>query len=147
MKYVYFLFSSMMLLGLVTGCGSNKELQERAPAQFQEVYFSTDDSGVNLYIPVAVIQDNRVKLESVYFKGMKSDLAQDEEQPNLYVANFGVPQGDFVMSDDPKEEYGNKAPQKPEKSPFEIDKDEAILVFTQAGKTKYYKLTGITEKN
>lgn len=147
MKYVYFLVSSIVMLGLFTGCGSNKELQERAPAQFQDVYYMKEDSGMNLYIPVAVIQDNRVQLESVYFQGMKSDLEQDESRPNLYVANFGIPQSDYIMSSDPKEEYGNKAPQKPEKSPFDIDEDEAILVFSQGGQTKYYKLTGIEEKN
>ena len=45
-----------------------------------------------------------------------------------------------------KKEYGNKPPQMPEDSPFMIEKDEAILVFTQNDKLKYYKLTGIVEK-
>ena len=50
------------------------------------------------------------------------------------------------MDVDPKKEYGNKMPQMPEESPFKIDQDEAILVFGQNEKTKFYKLTGIVEK-
>ncbi|HEY9184386.1 MAG TPA: hypothetical protein VIM94_03575 [Salegentibacter sp.] len=146
MKAPFFLFS-IVLLSILSSCGSNKELQERAPAQFNEVYYSQTENGLNLYIPVAVIQENRVKLESVYFRGMHSALNLDAEKPNLYVASFATGKGDKIMHEDPKEEYGNKAPQAPKESPFKIESDEAILVFKQNEKTKYYKLTGIEERN
>ncbi|WP_081208085.1 hypothetical protein [Salegentibacter sediminis] len=146
MKAPFFLFS-IVLLSVLSSCGSNKELQERAPAQFNEVYYSETEDGLDLYIPVAVIQENRVQLESVYFRGMHSPLQLDAEKPNLYVASFALGKGDKIMHEDPKEEYGNKAPQAPEKSPFEIKEDEAILVFKQTDKTKYYKLTGIEQRN
>jgi len=95
---------------------------------------------------VAVIQDNRVNLESVYFRGMKSPLVQDSEQTNLFKANFST-NGMGIMSSDPAEENKNRVPQKPEDVPFDIEDNEAILVFSQNNKTKYYKLTGIEEKN
>lgn len=145
MKKLLFLFSSIFALSFVTGCASNKELQERAPAQFQDVYYTPSENGLDLHIPVAVIQDNRVNLESVYFRGMKSPLVQDSEQSNLFIANFRT-NGMDIMSSDPAEENKNRLPQKPEKVPFEIEDDEAILVFTQNDKTKYYKLTGIQEQ-
>ncbi|MDX1426213.1 MAG: hypothetical protein R3206_00150, partial [Salegentibacter mishustinae] len=72
MKKLLFLFSSIFALILITGCGSNKELQERAPAQFQDIYCTQGENGLDLHIPVAVIQDNRVSMDSVYFRGMKS---------------------------------------------------------------------------
>ena len=134
------------MLVLFASCGSNKDLQERAPAQFSEVYYTYDSNGIELNIPVTSIQDQRISLDAVYFHGMKSTLMQNEEKPNLYVANFRMGSGDMVMHEDPKEEYGNKPPQLPEKSPFSIDDDEAILVFTQDDQIKYYKLTGIVEK-
>ena len=134
------------MLVLFASCGSNKDLQERAPAQFSEVYYTYDSNGIELNIPVTSIQDQRISLDAVYFHGMKSTLMQSEEKPNLYVANFRMGSGDMVMHEDPKEEYGNKPPQLPEKSPFSIDDDEAILVFTQDDQIKYYKLTGIVEK-
>lgn len=146
MKKLLFLFSSIFALSLITGCGSNKELQERAPAQFQNIYYIQGENGLDLHITVAVIQDNRVNLESVYFRGMKSPLVQDSEQTNLFTANFNT-NGMDIMSSDPTEENKNRVPQKPEKMPFEIEDDEAILVFSQNDKTKFYKLTGIKEQH
>ena len=146
MKKLLFLLSSIFALTLITGCGSNKELQERAPAQFQDIYYTEGENGLDLYIPVAVIQENRVSMDSVYFRGMKSPLVRDSEQTNLFIANFSTGAMD-IMSIDPAEENKNRLPQRTEKVPFEIQDDEAILVFTQNNKTKYYKLTGIEAQN
>lgn len=147
MKKLLFLFSSIFALTLITGCGSNKELQERAPAQFQDIYYTQGENGLDLHIPVAVIQDNRVTMDSVYFRGMKSPLVQDKEQTNLFTANFSTADGMDIMSSDPAEENKNRVPQKTEKMSFELEDDEAILVFSQNDKTKYYKLTGIEAQN
>ena len=138
--------AGIFILTLFASCGSHKDLQERAPAQFNEVYYTYTSNGIQLNIPVAAIQDQRMTMDAVYFHGMKSDLKQSEEKPNLYVANFRMGSEDMVMHEDPKEEYGNRPPQLPEESPFSIEEDEAILVFTQNDKLKYYKLTGIVEK-
>ncbi len=146
MKKLLFLLSSIFALTLITGCGSNKELQERAPAQFQDIYYTEGENGLDLYIPVAVIQENRVSMDSVYFRGMKSALVRDSEQTNLFIANFSTGAMD-IMSIDPAEENKNRIPQRTEKVPFEIQDDEAVLVFTQNNKTKYYKLTGIEAQN
>ncbi|MBI6116188.1 hypothetical protein [Salegentibacter maritimus] len=146
MKKLLFLLTGIFALSLVTSCGSNKELQERAPAQFQDIYYTENENGLDLYIPVAVIQENRVSMDSVYFRGMKSPLVRDSEQTNLFIANFSTGAMD-IMSIDPAEENKNRLPQRTEKVPFEIQDDEAILVFTQNNKTKYYKLTGIEAQN
>ncbi len=147
MKNVFKIIFSLAFIGLLMSCGNSKELQERSPAQFQEAYYNTDEEGLNLHLPVAVIQDNMLSLDSIYFRGMRSPLIQDEEQSNLYKAHFATGGGDRVMHEDPKEENVNKVPQRPEKSPFPIDDDEAIVVFTQNGETKYYKIGGIAEEN
>lgn len=146
MKNALQLMTGIFIFTLFSSCGSNKDLQERAPAQFNEVYYSYTSNGIQLNIPVAAIQDERITMDAVYFHGMKSDLKQSEEKPNLYVANFRMGSDDMIMHEDPKEEYGNKPPQLPKKSPFSIEDDEAILVFTQNDKIKYFKLTGIVEK-
>ena len=138
--------AGVFMLVLFASCGSNKDLQARIPAQFSDVYYTYDSNGIELNIPVTSIQDERISLDAVYFHGMKSPLVKSEEKPNLYVANFRMGSDDMIMHEDPKEEYGNKPPQLPEKSPFSIDEDEAILVFTQNDQVKYYKLTGIVEK-
>lgn len=145
-KSLFFLFGIFTLV-LFASCGSNKDLQEQVPAQFNDAYYTYNSNGIELSIPVITIQDERISLDAVYFHGMKSDLKKSEEMPNLYVAKFRMGMGDVVMHEDPKKEYGNQLPQLPEKSPFSIEKDEAILVFTQDDKIKYYKLTGIVEKD
>lgn len=147
MKSFRFLLGGLLIFSLFLNCGSKRELQERAPAQFQQVYYSSGEDGLDLYLPVSVIQDEVISLDSVYFRGMKSPLVRDEERSSLYVANFATGEGDRVMHEDPEQEYGNRSPQRPEKSPFRIEDDEAVLVFTQNDQTKYYKLTGIEERN
>lgn len=146
MKNALHLIAGIFVLSLFTSCGSNKDLQERSPAQFNEVYYTYNSNGIKLNIPITAIQDQRVSMDAVYFHGMKSKLEKSQEKPNLYVANFRMGGDDMIMHEDPKKEYGNKPPQLPEESPFTIDDDEAILVFTQNNKIKYYKLTGIVEK-
>ncbi|MFV8225306.1 hypothetical protein [Christiangramia aquimixticola] len=146
MKRTLPLLAGIFILAIFASCGSNKDLQQRAPAQFSEISYTYNSNGISLHIPVKAIQENRVNLEAVYFHGMKSALIKSEDQPNLYVANFRMGSGEMVMDVDPAKEYGNKPPQMPEESPFSIEEDEAILVFTQNDKLKYYKLTGIVEK-
>ena len=145
MKNAVQFLAGVFFFTLFAACGSNKDLQERAPAQFGDVSYEYSSAGIRLSIPVVAIQEDRVSLDAVYFHGMKSLLKKSEEVPNLYVADFRLGTEDMVMHEDPKKEYGNQPPQLPEKSPFDIDDDEAILVFTEAGQKKYYKLTGIQE--
>lgn len=147
MKCFQVLIGGILLMILMIGCGSNKELQQRAPAQFQQPYYIMTQEGMELHLPVSVIQENRLSLDQVYFRGLRATVVQDEEQPNLYIAQFATGGGDRIMHEDPEREYGNRAPQKPEESPFKIEDDEAILEFTQNDETKYYKLTGIAERN
>ncbi len=146
MKFFQIIFS-FVFIGLLMSCGNSKDLQKRSPAQFQQAYYNSNSEGLNLYLPVAVIQNNRLELDSIYFRGMRSELQQDDERKNLFTAHFAIGEADKVMHVDPREESANKAPQKPQKSPFPIADDEAVLVFTQNGKTKYYKIEGIAKEN
>lgn len=147
MKTFYLFFSSLIVAALFTGCAGNKNLQERAPAQLGEAYIVTDASSMKLHIPVRSIQLDRVSLDSVYFRGRAAVLEQDPSTPGHYTALFNTGKPDLIMSSDPKEEYENKMPRTAAKSPFKLDDDEAVIVFSQNAKTKYYKLTGIKERS
>lgn len=147
MKFLYTLVSFVFITALFSNCGGSKILQEQAPAQFQQAYVVSGDNSLNLHIPVAVIQPERVDLRSVYFRGMKADLEQDPERPGIYVAKFNTGRGDMVMHKDPKEEYGNRAPQRVEKAPVEIDDNEAVLVYSEKGDIKFYKISNIEERS
>lgn len=145
MKYLYTFFSLMLVTALFSNCAGNKNLQETPPAQMQQAYVVSEGNTMNLYIPVTSIQEERINFNSVYFRGMKADLQQDPQRASLYVAKFNTGRGDMIMSSDPKEEYPNKAPQPVEKSPVDINDDEALLVFTEKGDIKFYKISGIRE--
>jgi len=147
MKYIYFLLSAVFITAIFSSCAGNKELEERPPAQFQQAYFTSTQDLIELYIPLVTIQSNQVALDSVYFRGLKSILQEDAQDPGVYFAQFYKGKQDLIMSSDPKEEYANKMPQKAEKVPFELQDDEALIVFTQNNKTKYFKITGILERS
>ena len=147
MKHLFPSLSFLLVFTMFTGCGSNQNLQEKAPANFQQVYYTKDASAIKLFIPVSAIQTERVTLNSVYFQDRKADLEMDINKPGIYVATFPIGKQDLIMSSDPREEYGNKVRAIPEKAPVDIEDDEAILVFTERGDIKFYKIRGIEERN
>lgn len=144
MKYIYLLFSSVIVTALFSNCAGSRELQETPPARFEQAYINSSAGFYELIIPINVNQENQVKLDSVYFRGSKAALIEDPSK-GVYTATFKSGKRDLIMSSDPKEEYANKAPQKPVKAPFEIKEDEAVIVYNQDEKTRYYKITGIKE--
>ena len=146
MKYLYFL-CSVMFITLFSNCAGNKNLADQPPAQIQQAYTVPGENSLLLYIPVSTIQEERIGLKSVYFRGMIADLQQDSEKPGLYVAKFNTGKGNYKMHSDPKKEYGNRPPQPVAKAPVEIEDNEAVLVFTENDKEKFYKITGIEERS
>lgn len=147
MKYLYFFISSIVITALFINCGGNKNLQEAPPVQMQQAYLTSNNNTTNVYIPVTSIQENRVSLDSVYFRGMAAPLERDAERPGVFKAEFRTGKEDYIMSSDPKEEYGNKPPQVRQEIPFKLEDDEAILVFSENENRKYYKITGIRERS
>jgi len=146
MKYLNLLLSASFVTILFASCAGNHGLQEKAPAIMDPAYYTTQGEAITLYIPVKTIQKNRVSLDSVYFRNKKTALIESPSSPGVYMATVIMEKPDMIMSSDPKEEYGNKMPQKMKKMDFELKDDEAILIFTQNSKVKYYKLTGVKER-
>lgn len=52
---------------------------------------------------------------------------------------------DIYMHQDASREYGNEAPNTKKNIPFELQKNEAILVYSVNGKNFYHKITGIKQ--
>jgi len=146
MKTLYLLLSASVVTILFASCAGNHGLQEKAPATIESSYYTMNGEVITLYVPVTTIQSNRVSLEEVYFRNKRANLITSPENPGVYMATFDMAKPDMIMSSDPKEEYGNKMPQKSEKMDFELNDDEAILIFTQNSKVKYYKLTDVKER-
>lgn len=146
MKTLYLLLSASIATILFASCAENHGLQEKAPANIENAYYTSQGENLTLYIPVNSLQTNRVSLDSVYFRSKKSILTTSPDSPGLYKATFNLGKTDLIMSSDPKEEFVNRMPQLNDKMDFELEDDEAILIFTQNSKVKYYKLTGVKER-
>lgn len=52
---------------------------------------------------------------------------------------------DRIMSGDPKAEYGNQPPPVSQDIPFELEDDEAVLLYSVNGLDAYHKITGLKE--
>lgn len=149
-----YLLGIIALFGL-SNCANGKKLQEKPPVAFEQAFYITSskadkNSGTDLqlFIPVNAYDDREVALDSVYFRGKKAKLEKLTNNENVYTAYFETAKkGDIIMSSDPREEYGNQAPIIPKDFPFELKADEAIISFEKGGKTGYYKITGIQEKD
>ncbi len=52
---------------------------------------------------------------------------------------------ELVMDKDPAAEYGNTAPDQEKKIPFDLEDDEAILLYTVSGLEGYHKISDIKQ--
>jgi hypothetical protein len=147
MKNVYFIMSVIIATALFSSCAGNKELQERAPAKFDQAFYTTQNDTLRLSIPVIAIQTNRISLDSVYFHGKVGKLNLDNSKPGVYYADFNIAKSDLVMSSDPKDEFANKVPDISPTTPFKLENDEAVIVYSQNEAIKYYKITNIVQRN
>lgn len=50
---------------------------------------------------------------------------------------------DKIMSADPRDEYGNRAPELEKKFPFDLMDDEAVVLYSVNGQESYHKVSGI----
>lgn len=142
---------------ILSNCANGKKLQEKPPVALQPAYYSTwqgdaktAGSGFILYIPLSATNDSKVELDSVYFRGKKAVLETKPDFPDVYLAYFRNDNSskthDIIMSSDPKEEYGNQAPVISEKIPFELEEDEAVVLYKKDGKKAYFRIKGIQKK-
>ena len=153
-----FFFGILILVGL-SNCANGKKLQEKeAPRVFEPAFYNTwqgndsnEGSGLNFFLPVRTSEEVAVIPDSVYFRGRSAKLELHPENALLYVGHFSLrperTEEDFVMSSDPREEYGNPIPQIKEETPFDLQHDEAVISYLKEGKRKYFKLTGIKKQD
>ncbi|NJW52018.1 hypothetical protein [Salinimicrobium oceani] len=155
MKPFLLLFSAFVILLSFSNCANGKQLQEKAPKAVKQPYYTSwtggvkaAGSGFNLFIPVE--ETASIIMDTVYFRGKKGILERDPSNEHLYVARFKIGatehDRDFVMHEDPKKEYGNQIPVVKEKIPFELAEGEAVVRYTENGKAKYFRLTGIQKR-
>jgi len=152
LKQIFKLLTLTVVMSSFSQCSSAQKLQKEAPTTFGDIYFEKRVSGIEegphgiaIYIEV---KDSKFQLDSVYFRGKAAKLKKNPQNNMQYIGSFITTpkhKKDLIISSDPKQEYGNKIPEKPIKIPFELAYNECVVSYKVKGKTKYYKLTNVTE--
>ncbi len=154
-QIIAFLFISVLFLGF-SGCGSvNTEtsdyLFEQNPpfrvedASFQKWVAGTPEggSGVNVFINFSDIQ-NGVVFKDIYFRGNKTEVVTSPAVRVQYVGYFkNEPKQDVLMDSNTVKEAANTPPVK---TPFQLNNDNAVISYQFNGKTGYFKIENLEEK-
>ncbi|MGS2763516.1 hypothetical protein [Sinomicrobium sp. M5D2P9] len=103
-------------------------------------------SGTNIFIPV--ISGSDIFLDSVYYRGMAAKLEKVQRGNYLvYIGRFTNRQKpDIIMHADPVKEVGNRPPEFPQSIPFELAEGEAVVSYSEKGRTGYFRISGVKEE-
>jgi hypothetical protein len=152
LKTLTFSIFVSVIMGSFSQCSGTKILQEKAPIHIDQVYCQKwiagvegGGSGLNIYIPV---EAGIPELDSVYFRGKVVKL-KIAEKGALYIGRFMSSlnqKKDIIMSNEPNAEYGNQAPEILQKFPFVLKETECVISYQKNGKTLYFKIKDIIEK-
>lgn len=142
----------MLLLIMNIQCASSQRIDKQNPIEIKKAFFQKwiagvegGGSGFTLYIEVDATSE--IQLEYAYFKGKKVKLNYKTNEP-VYVGRYtnSLKKPDLIMSDDPKEEFKNQIPKIEEKIPFELQGNQCVVSYINNGKSRFFKLENVTEK-
>ena len=112
--------------------------QKQAPfnvnsASFQEWYagIKVGGTGINIFLPITDVAQN-VEITHVYFRNLTSELIKIK---GTYSAQ--------LKNDSPY--YTFTKPEASADYPFKLKDNECVVAYIESGKTKYFKITKITE--
>ena len=149
------LFLLMTITSLTLGsCGgsksnnSNMDFTSNPPFKIQEIYSQKwvagvrgGGSGTNVYITFSEVSEG-VVFQEIFFQNKKSLLKTTSK--NKMGANFKSTQNsDVIMDVDSTKEAVNIPP---EKIPFQLEDNEAVISYFENDKTYYYKVSNMKEK-
>jgi len=150
-KLGIFLSTTIILLSF-SFCSSTKEIaKENHPFKVTNATYNTwvgGQPGVR-GIKVVITTDNQdIQLDTVFFRNNKAPLKRDisTELPT-FVGVFTLPntEKDFILHENPLNEYGNTPINKSLNIPFSLDKNEAVVSYLLDNKTYYYKIEELKE--
>ena len=150
-KSIYFSVTIIMLSVIVIGCKS-KSLETSAPFSINEkTYFywtggkqGTEGTTIRL---VGRTQSMNISFSKLYFQNHEYGIVpQFNSEGFLIEGTFSkFKEKDVIMHRDPAAEYGNQVPQIEKKIPFDLEDDEAVLLYSVNGLEGYHKISGIKQ--
>lgn len=145
---------SILLVLVIAACSTSHKVKTYSSSDYSEAIpyaqkwmggAPGSGSGVTLYIPAFLV--GNADVQQVYFRGMQiSVINYTSNDRTTLVARFTYKEtNQAVMGLDPKDEYGNQAPDIT-KLPVELLSNEALLAVFKNNKTSFIKLMDIEEK-
>lgn len=138
-------------LFLNMSCAQNKNLVKKTPFTVDKSYFTSwisEDSepkrGTSIFISIAELPEE-IELKAVYFRDQQASL-QALDNRNIYKAEFYSGKKDYILDSNPVKEQNNPIPQIDRKPPVQLNKNQALLIYKESGKTKYYLLEKLQNK-
>ncbi len=145
---------SFMTLIFFSSCASTQKLESTTPFVLAKTTcrpwtagIKGGGSGMEVLFVMHKVDATELVFEGVYFRDDYAKL-EDKGVAGKYHAKFTNKnkKPDIIMHADGRKEGGNTAPElNTVKVPFEIKPNEAVLVYTQSGTTKYFKVKDIKE--
>lgn len=142
-------FTTTILLSIVITlfhCSSSKyKLQKESVLSPNGPYFQTWTAGIkdggtgyHIYFP-NLNPDDKVIMDSVYFRGLKGKLVKAKAMYKAQLKNPSPYDRDMSI------EAANKKEEKPF-FPFDLNRMECVVSYIESGETKYLKISGLREK-
>lgn len=143
------LIFAFFLMALSSGCKTNV-VQKKVPFTIDEkTYFhwvggKQGTRGTTIRISGFTTSLN-LSFSKIYFQNREFDVVPQFSGNDFVLeatlSEFIPP--DRVMSSDPLDEYGNAPPQTGKNIPFELEKDEAVIMYAVSGAESYVKVTDV----
>jgi hypothetical protein len=92
-------------------------------------------------------ETTNVEFPKLYFQNKEYQIVPEitGNKFTLVGNHSAIANENIVMHSDPKQEFGNQPSSAEKKIPFELEKNEAILVYSINGKDFYFKVTDIKQ--
>ena len=154
MKYLkskQILTSSLFVLFLAVGC-KTQSLETSAPFSIDEKeYFywvggTKGTEGTTIRFRGQTTSLN-LSFSKIFFQNHEYGVVPEFNSNGfLLEATFSkFRERENIMHKDPAEEYGNKPSTVKKEIPFDLENDEAIILYSVNGREGYHKVTGIKE--
>lgn len=153
MKIIDKIFKLLFLIVIsisFSQCASTMKLQKEAPTNFANVYTQNwvagvkgGGAGVNIFIETI---NNDIALDSVFFRGKMAKLEVKPTNKNLFIGRFVSDANMDKTENLNKSKTESEVNLKTKDFPFKLKENECVISYQLDGKTNYYKLENIEER-
>lgn len=143
---ITFVFSAIMI-----GCKS-QSLETSAPFEIKEkTYFywvggKQGTQGTTIKV-LGSTKSLNVSFSKLYFQNHEYSIVPLFNGDGFEIeGNFSeFKDKELILSKDPSEEFGNQPKKVTKKIPFDLEDDEAVLLYSVNGLEGFYKITGVKQ--